>query len=40
MKGDAIMRPEELDEFEKKVKKAMKDLEEDMQQCLVRNEVP
>ncbi len=34
------MRPEELDEFEKKVKKATKDLEKDMQQCLVRNEVP
>ena len=34
------MIAEELDEFERNVKRAMTELEEDMQQCLVRNEVP
>lgn len=40
MKGDAIMKPEEIDEFEKKVEKAKVDLEEYVIQSILNNQVP
>lgn len=40
MKGDTLMKPEEIDEFEKNVEKAKMDLEEYVKECLLKNQVP